>query len=219
MECDEVTCSKGFIVLITDGICENPYRFEAATKEGLKNLYDNEAVSDWDFAPSVLDFSNRKPKEKGIYERGDGYERNGVTDFFDTVNTPQKTDFKTLEEARQYWLSKKFMSSVYSWFWFIVDAFIFFIALITLYLSVKNFRVKYLHCAKIEKHPIRWQIFVWVCSWFFLIQVIGLYQARLTALLFVIVPIIWIGEILELAFYTLRRKFNQKGSGSPPARG
>jgi hypothetical protein len=219
MECDEVTCSKGFIVLITDGICENPYRFEEATPEGLKKLYDTEAVDDWDFAPSVLDFSSRKPKEKGIFERGDHYERNGATDFFDTVNTPQKTDFKTLEEARQYWLSKKFMSSIFSWFWFCVDAVIFFIAVITLYLSVKDFKVKYLYREKTEKHPVKWQIFVWVCSWLFLIQVIGLYQVRLTALLFLIVPTIWIGEILALAVYALRRKFDQKGSGSPPARG
>ena len=217
MECDETSCAKGFIVLITDGICEHPYRIEEATQQGLKRLYDEEALSDMDIAPSVFDFSNREPKEKGIFERGDHYERSGVTHYFDTVNTPRKTEFTTLEEAREFWLSEKFMSSVFSWFWFGLDAVIFFIALITLYLSVTHFKVKYLLRQETEKDPVGWQTFVWLCSWFFLIQLIGLDNMHLTALLFLIVPIIWIGEILALGVYGLRRKTREKQAGSPPA--
>lgn len=203
MECDETHCSKGFIVLLTDGICEHPYRFEEATQEGLQNLYGE------DIRPSDLDFSNRKPKEKGVYERG-GYSNN---------YEPKKTEFKSLEEARQYWLSEKFMSSVYSWFWFCVDAVIFFIALVTLYLSIKDFRVRYLYGQVIRRKPIIWQGFVWLYSWFPFFLVTSLYETRLTALLFLIVPVLWIVEILALAVYALRRKFNQQESGSPSARG
>ena len=216
MECDETSCAKGFIVLITDGICEHPYRIEEATQQGLKKLYDEAGMSSMEIPASILDFSERENQENGVYEVSEKY----VPFTVDEVpEKPKKTEFKSLEEAREFWLSEKFMSSVFSWFWFGLDAVIFFIALITLYLSVTHFKVKYLLRQETEKDPVGWQTFVWLCSWFFLIQLIGLDNMHLTALLFLIVPIIWIGEILALGVYGLRRKTREKQAGSPPARG
>ncbi len=141
MECDEKGCSKGFIILLTDGICESVYRIEDATPEGLKKLYDNEAVGAMDIPPGVLDFSVREDQGNGIYELSDNYMSIAVDQ---QPENPKKTNFKSLEEARKYWRFKKFMAFSFSFFLFSVDAVIFLIALVILRISVKEFKAKYL---------------------------------------------------------------------------
>lgn len=216
MECDETVCSKGFIILIGDGICEGVYRIEDATPEGLQKLYDEEAVSYMDIPRSILDFDSREDQGAGVYEASEDYVPITVDRGQENA---KKTEFKSLEEAKEYWRHQQTLAYMFLWSAVIVDGLIFLIAFVTLYLSIKDFRVKYLYGQAIAKKPIAWQFFVWLCSWFSLFLVIGLYKFRLTALLFFIVPIIWVVEIFAFAVFALRRKFYDQQAGSPPPRG
>ncbi|MCB1591001.1 MAG: hypothetical protein KDI90_00980, partial [Alphaproteobacteria bacterium] len=116
------------------------------------------------------------------------------------------TTFRSLQDASHFWQNRIFYATLVKWTVFFLDIAVLLVCLGVIFRSAVTFKKRYLdHDRNVE---FLWflPVVIWLIT---LINLLGLYgEAPLyfSYLLFLIVPLFWIGEILALAMYGLRRK-------------
>jgi hypothetical protein len=218
LECQQELCKGGFKVILSwAAYCVvAPVQIVSLNSDELAGVHSH--LKSEGFFESLSPQGNNTHSKLSVTPRVveiDHY--GGVGEEYEVV--APDSGFRSLQDASNFWQSRIFYAYMVKWSLFFLDIAVLSVCLAVLFRSAVTFKKRYLD----QDYSVRFFWFLPVIIWLVtFINLLGLYGESplyFSYLLFLIVPLIWTGEVFALGFYALRRRYNQQKSGSPPARG